>query len=232
MKRTSDPGTWQVILSDATSDLGRATFLLYVDADNQNCTGASDQFVFYQTGDQSNLCSGQSAKLGIWYHIAVSRNGNGLIRFFVNGALKRVSRDTKSPTDSNGIMTLGRAGDYVGGYFGGLIDEVRISNAAIYTSAFSPPTVPLISTMRTVALWHLDEGAGQIASDSSGNGRHGTLDFASGLDTAGPDWSIDTPVVITVPPPTPTQEWTSMPGDDEITGKTMTTPYPTETPIP
>jgi len=231
VKRTTDSGIWQAILSDATSDFSQATFLIYVDAGNQACTGANDQFVLYQTGDQSELCSGQTAMLDVWYHIAVSRNRNGLTRFFVNGVLKRVFHDTSDPTDSNGILTLGRAGDYADGYFSGLIDEVRISNAAIYTTTFIPPVMPLNSTTRTLALWHLDEGVGQVILDSSGHGRHGTLAFASGPDTAGPIWSIDTPVIIAAPTPTPTQTWTPTPSDGFM-GQTMDTPYPTEAPVP
>jgi hypothetical protein len=200
VKRTIDSGTRQTFLSIATSGYRQATYSIYVDAGNEVCRGASDQFALYQTGDDSVMCSRQTAQLGIWYHVAVSRNGNGVTRLFVNGMLKGVHRRETVPTASTGVLTLGRAGDHFGEYFSGLIDEVRISNAAVYTTAFIPPVIPLGSTTRTVALWHLDEGAGHVIADSSSHDINGTFDPVA----AGPLWSTDTPIINATPTPTQT----------------------------
>jgi hypothetical protein len=129
---------------------------------------------------------------------------------------------------------LGRAGDHGFEYFGGLIDEVRLSNAAIYSVNFTPPTAPLASDDRTVALWHLDEGAGQAITDSSGNGRHGTLGSSSGSDTADPIWSTDSPVggVTPTPTPIPTATNTPVPPTNTPVPPTDTPLPPTNTPVP
>jgi hypothetical protein len=210
VQRTADPGTYQSFLSDANGNYSQVMFTLFVDGGNADC-GASDQFAFYDGGPVQ--CSGVTAALGTWYHVAVSRDGSGTRRFFVDGVLRDTQINTAVPTDSNGVLTFGRPGDYNGEYFAGLIDEVRISSSAIYISDFVPPTVPLASDASTEALWHLDEGAGQTINDSSGNGRNGTLGSGAGADGADPTWSLDTPVG---PAPTPTP----------------IPPTPTNTPIP
>jgi hypothetical protein len=54
-------------------------------------------------------------------------------------------------------------------YFNGLIDEVRVSAAALYTSNFTAGLGPG-SNVR--GLWKFD---GQTTNDFSGNGNYGTL---------------------------------------------------------
>jgi len=66
-------------------------------------------------------------------------------------------------------LKIGKAS--YGSYFGGLIDEVRVSNSAVYTSNFTPQT-HLTASSSTKGLWKFD---GQSTADSSGNGNDGTL---------------------------------------------------------
>lgn len=192
--RKNDLGRYETVLSDATSNYDQAMFSLYVDGGGQDC-GAGDQFAYYQINGNSVQCSGVTAQLDVWYHIAVSRDSAGTRRFFVNGELVSTQANSPETTDSSGLFALGRAGNYKGEYFAGLIDEVRISSFARYTSNFAPPTARLPdNSPGTVALWHLDEGSGQTAFDASGNDRHGTLGFGSGADPADPTWSSGTPI--------------------------------------
>ncbi|HEY4689192.1 MAG TPA: LamG-like jellyroll fold domain-containing protein [Anaerolineae bacterium] len=194
VRRTADSGGVQTFLSDATDDHRQAMFSLYVDGGSDDCRGARDQFALSMEADEFVLCSRQSARIGVWYHVAVSRDRLGTVRFFVNGRLRSIRRNTASPVDSSGALTFGRAGDYDGEYFSGLLDEIRISNAVIYTSDFTPLQAPLTSTANTLALWHLDEGSGRVVLDSSGNGRQGTLQASDAADSNGPTWSTDSPV--------------------------------------
>ncbi|UCD51726.1 MAG: LamG domain-containing protein, partial [Phycisphaerales bacterium] len=73
-------------------------------------------------------------------------------------------------------MGIRKANDH---HFPGLIDDV-----AIFSSALSNPQIIQLMTLggasfigdpTLVALWELDESSGYTASDSSGNGNHGTL---------------------------------------------------------
>jgi hypothetical protein len=232
VNRTIDSGGYQTYLSDATSGYNQVMFSLYVDGGSSDC-GAGDQFAFYQANGFSIQCSGTSADLGVWYHIAVTRDSAGTRRFFVNGILRSTQTSSPAPSDSSGVLTLGRAGDYAGEYFAGLIDEVRISNAALYTANFTPPTAPLPSGPNTVALWHLDEGTGQTFADASGNGRNGTLGSGSGADSADPAWSTNSPISGGGPTPTPTATATPLPTSTPTPTPTATnTPLPTSTPTP
>lgn len=55
-----------------------------------------------------------------------------------------------------------------------LIDEFRISSVARYKSDFQPPT-SFEPDEHTLALYHCDEGKGDVLIDSSGNDHHGKI---------------------------------------------------------
>jgi Concanavalin A-like lectin/glucanases superfamily len=58
--------------------------------------------------------------------------------------------------------------------FCGQIDEVRISNSARYTDDFEPQS-RLEADDDTEALYHFDEGQGDVLRDASGNRHHGII---------------------------------------------------------
>ena len=58
--------------------------------------------------------------------------------------------------------------------FHGLIDEVRISSIARYTEDFTPQK-RFEPDEHTMALYHFDEGSGDVLKDASGNGHHGEI---------------------------------------------------------
>ena len=61
------------------------------------------------------------------------------------------------------------------GHFQGLIDSLQISNGIRYSGdAFDPPAV-LQHDKHTLALYHFDEGQGDVLKDSSGNNHHGKI---------------------------------------------------------
>jgi RHS repeat-associated protein len=194
VKRTVDADDYAIFVADINSGYNQAMLALYVDHDNDDCSGANDQFAYYQAGEDPIFCSGMTAELDTWYHVAVSRDSNGTRRFFVDGILRNTESDVASPQDSDGVLTFGRSGHYDGEYFGGLLDEIRISNVAVYLTNFTPPTVPLSSDETTIGLWHFDEGAGQTVADSSGHGRDGVLGEDSEVGPDDPTWSSDSPV--------------------------------------
>ena len=59
-------------------------------------------------------------------------------------------------------------------FFTGTIDEVRISTSARYTEDFTPVD-RFEADADTLALYHFDEGEGDVLTDSSGNGHHGKI---------------------------------------------------------
>ncbi len=58
-------------------------------------------------------------------------------------------------------------------FFRGMIDEVRISSVARYDKDFVP-AARHEPDEDTLALYHFDEGEGDVVKDSSGNNHHGT----------------------------------------------------------
>jgi len=60
------------------------------------------------------------------------------------------------------------------GHFIGVIDEMRISTIARYDKDFRPPE-RFEADEHTLALYHFDEGRGDVLNDSSGNGHHGKI---------------------------------------------------------
>ena len=65
--------------------------------------------------------------------------------------------------------------------FKGIIDEVRISKSARYVQDFEPAT-HFETDLETLALYHFDEGGGDVAHDNSGNGHHGQLQGAQWVE--------------------------------------------------
>ena len=58
--------------------------------------------------------------------------------------------------------------------FTGVIDELRFSNTVRYDEDFTPAK-RYEKDEHTIALYHFDEGQGEILKDSSGNGYDGTI---------------------------------------------------------
>ena len=111
-----------------------------MDGGNADCgSSPPDQFAWAYTktgGGWFTQCSGVTANLNAWHHIAATRDASNTARLFVDGVLKATATSTAAPTSSTGFLGIGDAGDAVTEYFPGWIDEVRISNVARYTASF------------------------------------------------------------------------------------------------
>lgn len=168
---------------------------LFIDGGSNDCAGIADQFAYYEqrSNGSSTQCSGVTAQLNTWYHIAVSRDATGTRRYFVDGILTNTQTGTAAPTDSTGRLTFGRAGDSPSEYFRGRLDDIRIVNQAIYTANFTRPSESLTNISGTVGLWNVTAGTGQSLADTSGNNRNGRLGSSTSADAADPVWTADNP---------------------------------------
>ncbi|HEU4511016.1 MAG TPA: LamG domain-containing protein [Pyrinomonadaceae bacterium] len=122
----------------------------------------------YQSPTQYTTVIGSTTiTAGTWHHVAGVWDGNQM-RLYLNGVLDGSLWTTNGPASGNSPLKIGvnTGGSY---YFNGLIDHVRISAAALYSSNF---TAGLGPANQTRAYWKFD---GQTANDFSGNGNHGTL---------------------------------------------------------
>ena len=62
-----------------------------------------------------------------------------------------------------------------GRWFEGEISEVRLSKTARYIGASYAPVERFTADPDTIALYHCDEGQGQVLADASGNGHDGQI---------------------------------------------------------
>ncbi|MFO0905527.1 MAG: LamG-like jellyroll fold domain-containing protein [Pirellulales bacterium] len=106
-----------------------------------------------------------------WMHLAVVFNEKEL-RFHANGELAG-TKSLELPADNTSLnFSIGAVG--AGLTFFGLIDEVRISSIARYDGQFVPQR-RFEPDEHTLALYHFDEGSGEIVHDSSGHGHDGKV---------------------------------------------------------
>lgn len=108
-----------------------------------------------QMGHNFSILVGSTTNLNIdqWYHAAATRSGTTFTLW-----LDGVSQGTTTSTLTLGQGTGGKIGSHNDGTLvhRGWIDEVRISNTARYTTAFTPSTVAFQRDDNTLLLLHAD----------------------------------------------------------------------------
>jgi trimeric autotransporter adhesin len=132
---------------------------------------------------------------GQWHHVAYVVDAAGG-RLYVDGLLKGSLPWTGTPgppSTTQPVHLAHYAGGLGGGYFPGLLDEVRIFNHALSEAgvralpgvggvaggSLETPSGTLSATALdtasgTIAAWALDDGSGTVAADGSGYGHTGT----------------------------------------------------------
>ncbi len=172
------------------------------------------------------LCGATVVADDEWHHIALVREqDSGLMQIYVDGVLDgAVSGPTGDVSYRNGraltpnpdqpgaffasepfIVVGAEKHDVNSDYypsFSGWLDELRLSNTRRYNGDFTRPSGPFTPDSDTAALYHFDEGSGDVVSDSSGGESHGTRNF--GGAPAGPEWSTEVPFTDSPASPTAT----------------------------
>ena len=100
--------------------------------------------------NDSIIISGSGAlKLFSWNHVAVVRS-SGTITIYVNGtSVGSASNSANLSTQAANPFYLGSESDGAGGYFFGYCSDLRVTNTAVYTAAFTPNTAPLTAITGT-----------------------------------------------------------------------------------
>lgn len=124
-------------------------------------------------GSTNVIASTNSISLNAWHHLAGTWDGSN-VRLFVDGTLVATTALSGGNTGNTGTAPV--IGNMSGvAAWPGIISEVRISNIARYTAAFTPPIGPFTPDSNTIGLYHFNEGTGTVAHDSSSQGNNGTL---------------------------------------------------------
>jgi len=192
---------------------------------------AGGRVAFGVTGpalDHLSLCGTSDVSDGGWHLITVERNRfdglspDGFLWLFVDGHLEASGTgpggdvaypDTvaaASPADP--YLVLGADKYDVGLPFNGWMDEVRVSNILRTRLDFPLPTAPFGNDGNTAAIFHLNEGSGDVIYDTSGFGGGPSSAQRIGAGAPpGPAWSLENPFGPAPPTPTPTAAGTATP---------------------
>ncbi|MCI0400488.1 MAG: LamG domain-containing protein [Gammaproteobacteria bacterium] len=207
---------------------------IIVDRDRYNqdrCYGVSiagGRIVFGVYGNGTGtrtICGTTNVLNDQWHHIAVvRRRSDGWLWLYVDGGLE-VQAD--GPDGDISYPDDGIPGNYCGGpctnsdpylvigaekhdagaqypSFSGWIDSIRLSNNLRYTNSFGRPSAPFQPDSNTMALYHLNEGSGDVITDTSGavgGPSHGVRRL--GGSPAGPLWVLSDAPLLDAPPSPP-----------------------------
>jgi hypothetical protein len=172
-------GLYQILIADGDLNSNINGYIFYITAYNQL------RFELDSTTAR-NVNTARAITPGVWNHVAVTWDGSR-IKMYINGAL--VSDDAQTLDAAAGIypVRVGRSGGGPAFWFNGLIDEVCVYSRALsadeilrnYNNPNSPVTNGLV-------MWlPLDEGAGTVAHDKSGNNNNGTIYGATWVSSEG-----------------------------------------------
>jgi hypothetical protein len=180
-------------------------------------------------GGEQTICGTSNILDNEWHHIAVQRRrSDGMLWLYVDGRLEAEGAgpggDISYPVDavpgnfcggpclnSDPFLVIGAEKHDAGPQFpsfAGWLDELRISTVLRYAGAFVRPQRPFTPDGATVALYHFDDGSGDLVGDSAGAAggpSHGVR--RPGGTPPGPEWVLsDAPLgrADTMPPATPT----------------------------
>ena len=111
--------------------------------------------------------TGSVLGIGVWNHVALVRNGSGSnnVTLYLNG----VSQGQATGTDTvsvSGTGYIARRTDASNVSITGYVSNLRVTNTAIYTSAFTPSTTPLTVVSGTSLLTCADN---RFVDDSTNN---------------------------------------------------------------
>ncbi len=120
-------------------------------------------------------------------HLACVKTDKEL-RVYLDGRLagkKKWPGGAVPPAPANSLLQIGRD-------LNGFLEEVRISKVARYTKDFTPQK-RFEPDADTLALYHCDEGSGDVLKDSSGNNHHGKIVGAKWVNADGTPIAASTP---------------------------------------
>ena len=115
--------------------------------------GTSNKYLKYTIVGGASIIAPIALSLNTWHHVAIVQK-DGILKLYVNGILG-ASITGSAIVNTATVLTIGATstGTHL---FNGFIEEVRISNSARWTAAFTPPEVEYSSDSNTKLLLPLN----------------------------------------------------------------------------
>ena len=122
-----------------------SVYMCFTSGINGSGTDRSIQLAYDPSGysgiTQFNVNSAMSS--GAWHHVAITKNSSNVHVCYIDGTSVTATNATKTNTFSTtGTHFIGRGYSPSYHYFGGYIDDFRISQLVRYTSNFTAPSEP------------------------------------------------------------------------------------------
>jgi hypothetical protein len=136
----------------ATSAPAYATFLQIASNGLQFGLGASGYIGVAQQDINFDLVSTTTLPLNSWNHVAASRDASNVTRLFLNGT--QIASGTVTTNYAQGTTAyIGRNVGATTAFITGYISNMRVvKGTAVYTAAFTPPTLPVTAVSGTSLL--------------------------------------------------------------------------------
>ena len=117
--------------------------------------------------------STSTLSINTWYHLAIARNGSA-IAMYINGSQVASGTDSTSIPAPTSVI-IGNYNTGTTNVWNGYISNLRIvRGVALYTSAFTTPTTPLVSTTQTTLLNCNNNGFNDLSGGNISFTRSGT----------------------------------------------------------
>jgi hypothetical protein len=142
--------------------------LWFFDSNSDNVDLNGNGGIFYYNAGLYSSATNTVISVGTWHHIALVR-ASGTVTLYVNGSSVMSQAGIGFNSSSNRAMEIAYSSSQGNGYFNGLMTNFRVvKGTAVYTSAFTPSTIPLTAITNTQLLLNVT-GSGTLVTDSSTN---------------------------------------------------------------
>jgi hypothetical protein len=121
---------------------------------------------FRVNGTNSLVSSSVAISQNTWQHFALVRSG-GTIKIYLDGTADNTTYNDTTNYGSYVGFYIGY-GSFLGTYYSGYLDEIRVSKIARYTANFTPSASAFINDSNTVLLLHC-EGANNSTTFTDDN---------------------------------------------------------------
>jgi hypothetical protein len=127
--------------------------------------GTKFKVVMQDIGANDYLDNASIVSANTWTHVAAVRSGNTLTGYG-NGVAMNNPITLSGSIAGTSTLHIGGPGD-TGSDFGGYMDEIRLSNTARYTAAFTPSTIEFVPDSNTLLLLHANAVSAVAATPAS-----------------------------------------------------------------